>query len=361
MRVGTHPLDLMPSAWQDGTDDSLHDREPLMDLTCHLLTAEMMDASTGELTATPVEVRSDPLTGHTSRILLARGLMPPNDFNLEAFAHENEAHCPFCPQRIEEQTPRLPPSLKIGERIRQGEAVLFPNLHAYSSHSCVSVYSPRRHYLPLEQMTQRLMGDNLRTQVAYAMAVIASDPASAWASVNANHMLPAGSSLFHPHLQGIVDSEPTTLQRQLAEVPESRLAEYLRLERDAGERYLGDTGRVEWLVSFAPIGPAELRAFIARAASPAELDDDLIEELGHGLSVALTTYAKMGFESFNLAIYGAPPGTFGYRLNLRLVARSNLRSFYRSDSTFLERLHWEGAVDVAPEYVADFFGDRLRR
>jgi hypothetical protein len=61
-----------------------------------------------------------------------------------------------------------------------------------------------------------------------------------------------------------------------------------------------------------------------------------------------------------MAIYGAPPGTAGYPLNLRLACRSNLRSFYRSDSTFLERLHWEGAVDLAPELVAERIGDRLR-
>ena len=53
-----------------------------------------------------------------------------------------------------------------------------------------------------------------------------------------------------------------------------------------------------------------------------------------------------------MAIYGAPPGTTGYPLNLRLACRSNLTEFYRSDSTFLERLHWEGAVDLAPEHVA---------
>jgi hypothetical protein len=68
----------------------------------------------------------------------------------------------------------------------------------------------------------------------------------------------------------------------------------------------------------------------------------------------------MGFESFNLATYGAPPGTAGYPLNLRLACRSNLTPFYRSDSTFLERLHWEGAVDLAPEVVAERIGNRFR-
>ena len=325
-----------------------------------LLTAEMLEPGTGNLIRTPIEVRIDPLTGHSSRIVPERGLMPASDFDLEAFARKSQPRCPFCPDHIDELTPKLPPTIHPDGRIVHGEAILFPNLHAYSSHSCVSVYSSKQHYLPLNEITAHLIADNLSTQVAYAIAVMAADPRSRWASVNANHMLPSGSSLFHPHLQGIVDSEPTTLQRLLADVPAQRFDAYLQAERSVGGRYLGNTGRVEWLVSFAPIAPAELRAFIAGVSSPAELGDDLIAELAHGLALALSAYAEMGFESFNLAIYGAPPGTEGYPLNLRIACRSNLRAFYRSDSTFLERLHWEGAVDLRPETIAERIGGRFR-
>jgi UDPglucose--hexose-1-phosphate uridylyltransferase len=331
-----------------------------MELERTRLRAEMIAPDTGEVVRTDIDVRVDPLTGHGSRILPNRGLMPPNDFDLEAFARENQEGCPFCPDRIERLTPRLPPAIHPEGRIVQGEAVLFPNLHAYSSHSCVSVYSPRLHYLPLAQITDPLMADNLSTQVAYARAVMAADPDSRWASINANHMLPSGSSLFHPHLQGIVDGTPTTIQRRLAEVSAERFDDYIETERRSGERFLADTGRIAWLVSFAPIAPAELRAFLGEVSSPAELDEDLIAELAHGLTTALNAYADLGYESFNLAIYGAPPGTGGYRLNLRIACRSNLMPFYRSDSTFLERLHWEGAVDVAPEEVAERIRDRFR-
>jgi galactose-1-phosphate uridylyltransferase len=91
-----------------------------------------------------------------------------------------------------------------------------------------------------------------------------------------------------------------------------------------------------------------------------EADQDLVAELAHGLTLALNAYAEMGFESFNLAVYGAPPGTDGYPLNLRLACRSNLKPFYRSDSTLLERLHWEGAIDLPPEVVAERIRDRFR-
>jgi galactose-1-phosphate uridylyltransferase len=331
-----------------------------MELKRQLLTAEMIEPDGVGQLRTEIEVRFDPLTGHSSRLLPERGLMPRNDFDLEAFANETRSRCPFCPERIDQLTPKLQPAIHPDGRIVRAEAVLFPNLHAYSSHSSVSVYSPRLHYLPLGKITEQLLADNLATQVEFAKAVISSDPKSCWASINANHMLPSGSSLFHPHLQGIADSQPTTFQRLLADVPTQAFKAYLDTERRSGERYLGNTGRIEWLVSFAPIAPAELRAFIAERSSPAELDEDLTVELAHGVALALGAYAEMGFESFNLAVYGAPPATAGYPLNLRLASRSNLKPYYRSDSTFLERLHWEGAVDLVPELVAERIGDRFR-
>jgi galactose-1-phosphate uridylyltransferase len=332
-----------------------------MELERRLLTAEMLAPDTGEVSRSKIEVRIDPLTGHTSRILPQRGLMPPNDFDLEAFARENQPRCPFCPERIDKLTPKLTREVHPDGRITRGDAVLFPNLHAYSSHSSVSVYAPELHYLPLERITETLLADNLSVQAEHARAVMAADPVSIWASINANHMLPSGSSLFHPHLQGIVDSEPTTIQRLLADVPEARFEAYLEAERRSGGRWLGNTGRVEWLASFAPIAPAELRAFVAGVASPAQLDEDLVRELAHGLTLALHGYAELGYQSFNLAIYGAPLNAGGYRLNLRIGCRSNLRPFYRSDSTFLERLHWEGAIDITPEETAERIGAGFRR
>ena len=331
-----------------------------MELRRERLTAEMIDPGTGEPVHTPIEVRLDPLTGHSSRILPDRGLMPASDFDLEAFALQTEPTCPFCPDRVDRLTPRLASRIHPDGRITCGAAILFPNLHAYSSHSSVSIYSPLLHYLPVGEITQELLADNLATQVAFARAVMAAEPQSAWASINANHMLPSGSSLFHPHMQGIVDSHPTTMQRLLADVPPQRFDDYLAAERRIGERYLGNTGRIQWLVSFAPIAPAELRAFVTGICSPAELDDGLVSELARGLALALSGYAEMGSSSFNCAIYGAPPGTEGYPLNLRLACRSNLKPLYRSDSTFLERLHWEGAVDCAPETVAERLGTRFR-
>jgi hypothetical protein len=77
-------------------------------------------------------------------------------------------------------------------------------------------------------------------------------------------MLPSGSSLFHPHTQGAAHPQLTTMQTLLPAIPPERFDDYLATERRFGQRHLGSTGTVEWLASFAPLGPAELRACTGR-------------------------------------------------------------------------------------------------
>jgi galactose-1-phosphate uridylyltransferase len=314
------------------------------------LSAEILDPRAGfERVRTPFEVRWDPLTGHTSRLLPEGSFPPPGRHDVERLAAETRPTCPFCAERLEQGTPRLPPELHPEGRIHAGEAVLFPNLAAYAKWSTVSVYSPARHLLRLDELTPQLLGDNLATQVEFLRAVRTHDAASSWFSVNANHLPPAGSSIFHPHLQGSANPYPTTLQRLLAAVEPGRVRDYLALEQEEGQRLIAAADGVVWLASFAPLGPAEVRAYVVERSSPDELDETLLARLAAGISRVLGVYARLGFESFNLALYGMPAGR---PLELRLVARAYYGAALRSDAMWSERLHWEGAVDLAPERVA---------
>jgi len=95
---------------------------------------------------------------------------------------------------------------------------------------------------------------------------------------------------------------------------------------------------------------------VTEAASPEQLDEDAVAELGDGLSRALRLYADLGFQSFNLAICGVTRSP----LLVRLVGRAYFGPLQRSDAMWSERLHWEAATDLAPETVAErgrrFFG-----
>jgi UDPglucose--hexose-1-phosphate uridylyltransferase len=332
-----------------------------MELRSQVLRGEILHPGRGfQAVATSVEVRWDPLTGHAARLVTATtgGLWPPADPQaLDALAGETQASCPFCAERIERATPKLPPAIWPQGRVRRGRAVLFPNLLAYAQHTSVSVYAPELHTLRLEELTPQLVTDNLATQVVWLGAVARHDPAAHWTSVNANHLVPSGGSLFHPHLQGTANPVASTFQQLLADLPAERFADYLATEQRLGARYLGGRGRVEWLAAFAPVGPAELRAFVPGVSAPTELDEPLVADLGWGIATALGLYAELGFESFNLALYGLQAG---HPLMLRMVCRQNPRPFYRSDVMYLERLHWEAAVDVVPEELAERAGDRFR-
>lgn len=314
--------------------------------------SEYLDPRRGfERVRVPLEVRWDPLTGQSCRLLPEGSIPPPARHDLELLAEETRPTCPFCPEAVEEQTPRFPPEVWPEGRIRRGEAVLFPNLVPYAKWSSVSIYSAARHLLPIGEITPALLADNLSTQVAFAEAVIASDPGSARVTINANQLAPSGSSVFHPHLQGAASPVPTPVQRLLAELPARTLQDYAEAERHAGERYIGSTDGIVWLASFAPCAPGEIRGVLLDPVSSARLGPALVEELARGISVALRVFADLGFQSYNLALYGAPPGTRGHVL-VRVVARAYFGAAGRSDAMWSERLHSECATDLAPERVA---------
>ncbi len=331
-----------------------------MELKREVLASDILDPRR-DFAPTPseVEVRWDPLLGYSSRLVRGGGhLLPRSDFDLEAFGRQTAETCFFCAPRLEAVTPKFPAVLAPEGRIRRGEAVLFPNIQAYSRYSSVSVYSPSLHYLPLDGVTGPIVRDNLGAQVEFASRAVRLDPTAAWVSINANHMLPSGSSLFHPHMQGSVDPHPSTLQELLSRVPAERFGDYVETERRLGERYLGSLGGVEWLVGFAPFGFNELRALVPGVGSPEQLDEERVGALAEGIARALNLYAELGYQSFNLAIYGAP--TAGHVLSLRLVCRSNLQPLYRSDVAYFERMHWQAMVDGTPEELAERAGDRFR-
>ena len=64
-------------------------------------------------------------------------------------------------------------------------------------------------------------------------------------------------------------------------------------------------------------------------------------------------YARLGHQSFNLAVYGAPSRKPDAMLAVRLVARAYFGPLQRSDVMWSERLHAEAVTDVNPEQIAE--------
>ncbi len=316
-------------------------------------------AAGGAWTPTVLRWRRDPLTGAGARILTGVKLQPPTRPELGELTAK-PAFCPFDAEHLETATFPFPPEVAAEGRIRFGRAVVVPNVMAYATHSAVGIYDPERHFLDLEDLTPAVVGDALTAMVAHARAVRRVDPAAVWSSVNANYLPPSGASLVHPHLQSSHDSCGLTGQRLLAERSGAWSDEggsywdaLVEQETD-GPRWVGATGRVAWLAPFAPSGFHEVWAVVPGAADITELTEEDTGALGRGLSQVLAAYGTWNLASFNFALIGGGPQAreHGYHVVLKVVSRSNPQPFYRSDSTYFERLYGEALIDLSPEEVA---------
>jgi galactose-1-phosphate uridylyltransferase len=306
-----------------------------------------------------LEVRFDPLLGTSARI--AQGVsLPKADPSALAFIQAADPACPFCPQRLARMTPRVLQAICAEGRIREGETIVFPNLVPYSQHAAVAIFSGR-HWLPLPGFTPELIADNLAAALRFIRGVHAVDRQARHCAYNVNYLYPSGGSLPHPHAQLYVDPHPTTMMRLQHEAGARYWSEHGRSFWDAlveaeerrMERFVGRVGMTSWMTAFAPLGFNEVRAVVAGRESILDLTDEERDAVALGISRVLAWYDASGYNSFNLVLYSGPlDGSEGFRVNLTMVTRSALLPNYRSDAMYLERLHWEAAVDRAPEVLA---------
>ena len=153
------------------------------------------------------EVRRDPLTGHSSRIL-DFPIKKIDREDLSALVEGSRAFCPFCPEVVELVTPKFHPDLLKKERYSQGEALCVPNVFPYDENGAVCVMC-RQHYVPLLDFTAPMLEDALSCCFAYLKDVVVNQPDMIYQSVNWNYMPQAGGSIVHPHLQIAASSSPT--------------------------------------------------------------------------------------------------------------------------------------------------------
>lgn len=164
--------------------------------------------------AVPIELRWDPLTGQTCRLLeysLARILRP----DLENIAQRSvELGCPFCAPRIDEITPRFPQELVTAGVLRRGEAIVFPNARPYDIQSAIIVMS-KRHFVPLSEFTLETLLDALVAAHTYIKRVREIDPRIKHDFIAWNYLPPSGASIVHPHMQCNIGHFPTFYQKQI--------------------------------------------------------------------------------------------------------------------------------------------------
>jgi galactose-1-phosphate uridylyltransferase len=268
--------------------------------------------------------------------------------------------CPFCAERILAVTPALDSKASGERRIQVGETVLFPNLVPYSQYAAVAVFT-LKHWLSVDEFSPMLLSDNLRACIRYIREVYASDRRARYCSWNINYLFPSGGSLPHPHAQVFLDPIPTNMMRMQFEAGRrywqengtSFWEDLVIAEQQQSQRFAWEAGTTAWMTAFAPTGFNEVRAVVRGRETLLQLDDADVAAIAAGIARALRWYGAMGYDSFNVSLFSGPlDGAAWFRVNLIMVTRTAMVPYYRSDAMHLERLHWEAAVDRAPEMAA---------
>lgn len=306
-----------------------------------------------EAISVPMEIRVDPLTKRRSRII-SFSLPSKGKFDFSRMAEESKG-CFFCPENIFQKTPRFVEKIIPEGRIQVGNAVGFPNLNPIGTYSSVVVLC-HDHFLNLNQLTPQIYEDAFLVAIEIVKRTMAFDPDARYWQINQNFLLPAGSSILHPHIQVIGDPIPTNEIELLLNNGSSYHQrnetfywnDLIQIEKQIGKRYIANIGRVHWLASFAPIGSNEVCGIVEGHGSVTTLDKEDISSLTQGIVSTLKYYDSKDLNSFNFSI-SSISGEPSHLLFIRLISRTPIQPYYLNDWTSLKVLQSEPTFNIIPE------------
>jgi len=313
-----------------------------------------------ELTQRHFEIRFDPLTQQTGRIVNIGGLSPdPPD--LDALVKRSlEIGCPFCTEAMDTMAAKFPEDFAPEGRIRRGEAVVIPNVIPFDAHAAICVISAD-HFIPLDGFTAEALGDALLACQDFFGRWASESSEGLYLSINWNYMPPAGSSIVHPHLQPIAGQTPTNAHRELIRACHEYVShhmthywrDFVEKEADLGERYLGRTGKAVWTVPFVPSGfYPDTMAVFWECVDLLMLEEQDFLDFSRGLVTVLRFYHSLGVYSFNLTLFSGRQGDTTLWAHSKITPRCLPRPIGNSDVTYFGLLHREPIAVMNPEDMA---------
>ena len=317
-----------------------------------------------ELDSQQIETRIDPLTGFTTKVRTGRKawqrLYTTDEKVLAEIAEKTREGCFFCPEKVNEATPRYPEELVPGGRIVVGEACLFPNLFAQKEYSAITVIG-REHFVRLDQFTTELLANAFKACSIYFNRLNQSKP-NKYAEIGFNYLFPAGSSIPHPHLQVLASDWPYFLIANLLEHSQKYYAQHsacfwedlVETEKKIGQRYINRLSNTEWLVPFAPMREDEVHGIVRNKSNFLQFDDSDWESLANGITRVFKYYKDKGLSSCNFALYS---GRLSQKLDylwagVRIVSRSGVQAQPISDVFFSQNILYDGLITEPPEEIA---------
>jgi len=333
----------------------------VLHFTKDAVTARFISPS-GEIVQAPIEIRTNPVTGRTSRVAFTRiGEREAGTDSLPApppFAGDTSM-CPFCRSSLQSKTPRLLPELMPDGRLVRGGSVLFPNLFPYGAYSAVSLFDDT-HFVEIGTASPDSYTNSFLNCADYLERVLANDREAVYMAITQNHLPAAGGSLLHPHLQIQADRVASNHHRFLHAKADSYFAEngsllfsdYLYHEKSEEDRYIGKTGVWEWLAAFAPEGFFEIWGILPGVTSLSQVKSDNWKDLSRGILNTQRFYRNLCRNSYNLGLLMIEDGISMLELRVVIIVRSNYAPWVRNDHTGFEVMIGDMATFTAPEETA---------
>jgi galactose-1-phosphate uridylyltransferase len=322
------------------------------------------------------EYRTDPLTGRNTTVIAGMlnyvsKFQPSEPQLLEALVEKTKATCPFCPQSVRSKTPMFTQDFLPEGRIVSGQATIIPNLLGHAEQSILAILS-QSHSLRLDEFTPQLLFDGFLGAMQYLKRLSEVDPSARFPAFAFNFLPPAGSSIFHPHMQILARDRPFYLVDLMLQKSKTYFeyrghsfwSDLLAAEKD-GERYLFSREGVEWLVPFAPLrGMNEVQAVVPKKANFMELGEAEWRGLAEGISQVLQFYHAQGYGCFNIIIASGPMDEHldYFDVNLRIISRPGIQQWNYTDAWAAPYLLWDGEAVEQPEELASrarqFFNEK---
>ncbi len=330
-----------------------------------------------ELVTLPLEVRTDPLTGHQSVFNTAlegkaQILFPDTDYDYMAQrAEETVSTCFLCPEDWRSKTPAYPKEFIPEGILEHGQAALFPNLFPVAAYHTV-IRLGDRHFRKLDELNPDLLADGFTVALDFVRRSFEYDPTMRYPTLNINYMLPAGASLMHPHMQILNSPTPSSHHQLLLDQSRrykkknntSYWTDLVNEEKASNQRYIGQTGEAHWLTAFSPTGYNEVQAIWPQKQNFLQFTEKDIRDLSRGLSHILKVMHSMKLSSFNFACFCAPlnePASDEpeFACFLRLVNRQNVLPHHRTDDYFFQKLLKNELILNPPEKLAEWMKENF--
>jgi len=302
------------------------------------------------------EIRLDPLTGETSRLVFDPGLVvTPPDYSIAA-EETGGSNCPFCPENLMKMTPVFPKEISEQGRITKGDATVFPNLFPYSKHNGVVVFSGE-HYVRLDEFRLQMIIDAFSAAQKYIHKIRTLESKAKYSSINWNYLPLSGGSIIHPHLHVILSDHGTNYQTTVFENArqfemESGKEYFTALvdtEKATGDRWIGETGQVAWVHAYAPKSHNDFIGVFHDSYTILSITEEGWNDFAIGLSNIFSVLAEQGFSSFNLVLTSDPEER--EPVHVRIIPRLTIGRLDTSDINFFQALHAEPLTYKKPEEI----------